>query len=845
MSGQLPEEERKRIIDGLLHYHQPIGAFAGFHHHHHPLSSPSLMTTAPPPGWTMEQHRLFLARYHQTYGQSPFMGQYAHHHDHHHPAQIRNPLPGYAQHSLAAPSSFSMTSATKGSSGPLLIQASRNDTVKEAAVVTPTKTPSPSNVTTSSRDWKQFSKEKPLVEALMELPQDIRQDVGLFALHIERSSLDKPWGLAFVNIEADRLLVSSTNWGGHVTRHWCQGVIIRSKDGRETNFDPMSLYTTEALCQCKNDSIYAAKLLPAMSTWEVNSTSPPDDHHLCPGDLLVAIDGHPMTSFGSLAAVTGYLKSAHRTTIAVARCVKAKAAAKSSILEVNDVWNAILPLRSNAACNAQKTLVHRPLFTKPPPPPPVIRNPLFQDENGQDLPYEDNDMFYVPEDGTSANMFLPPIGNFQDWLVRRKAAWRQEYRVYMHDGVFNKKRRLTNSSSVENEGEEERCSTVASDFWSLQGFTSFDDWMTSRISQWKMSYSWNQRKRKRIQQDCEEIVHISVEPAEFSHWLTVRRRQWRLQRRKRQRLRVETESDKVESTNTETQSDSIEQPSTNRLPAPRVSTHPYASKILTDDNEMAIMDDIIEAQEAQRRKRAEIKRIPIDIGKFFDASNGIPDDIIVKCFEYLERKEHVRILAIDRGTSKSLQARNNVWKSLCPSHWILPRRPRKPWHELYCSRLKSEHDQHQKRWDDLLVKCAAILDASDSLCKIEKIIEEAQKSFGFDVNYISGVVCERNSLLNLAVIHKRHKVTRWLVDIKKADIETFDRGNFTPLLNAAWEGDRTMVRYFLQKGADRSVRGTQHYSKAIAPPGFEGMTADQWADKRGHPEVAKLIRLGV
>jgi ankyrin repeat protein len=84
-----------------------------------------------------------------------------------------------------------------------------------------------------------------------------------------------------------------------------------------------------------------------------------------------------------------------------------------------------------------------------------------------------------------------------------------------------------------------------------------------------------------------------------------------------------------------------------------------------------------------------------------------------------------------------------------------------------------------------------------------------------------------------------------LVDVKKADIETFDRGHFTPLLNAAWEGDRTLVRFFLQKGADRSVRGTQHYSKAIAPSGFEGMTADQWADQRGHPDVAKLIRLGL
>jgi ankyrin repeat protein len=159
--------------------------------------------------------------------------------------------------------------------------------------------------------------------------------------------------------------------------------------------------------------------------------------------------------------------------------------------------------------------------------------------------------------------------------------------------------------------------------------------------------------------------------------------------------------------------------------------------------------------------------------------------------------------------------------------------------------LDKEREQHQKRWDDLLLKCAAALLSGDLLHKIEKLVENAEKDFGFDVNYVSGVVCERNSILNLAVIHNRHKVARWLVESKQADIETYDRGNFTPLLNAAWGGDRTMVRYFLQRGANRRVRGTQHYSQAIAPAGFEGMTADEWAAKNDYPDIAKLIRLGL
>lgn len=53
--------------------------------------------------------------------------------------------------------------------------------------------------------------------------------------------------------------------------------------------------------------------------------------------------------------------------------------------------------------------------------------------------------------------------------------------------------------------------------------------------------------------------------------------------------------------------------------------------------------------------------------------------------------------------------------------------------------------------------------------------------FAFGLSDTAGVVCERNSILNLAVIHQRHKVVHWLIEEKKADIETSDRGHFTPV----------------------------------------------------------------
>ena len=115
----------------------------------------------------------------------------------------------------------------------------------------------------------------------------------------------------------------------------------------------------------------------------------------------------------------------------------------------------------------------------------------------------------------------------------------------------------------------------------------------------------------------------------------------------------------------------------------------------------------------------------------------------------------------------------------------------------------------------------------------------------FLTNSLTGVVCERNSLLNLAVIHERHKIARWLIEVKGADIESEDRGQFTPLLNAAWAGDKVLVRFLLGHGADRGHVGKSHYTRPLAPPDFGGRTAAGWADFRGHHEVAQLIRLGL
>ena len=475
--------------------------------------------------------------------------------------------------------------------------------------------------------------------------------------------------------------------------------------------------------------------------------------------------------------------------------------------------------------------------------PESWHNPLFRADDGQPPPYEDNWEF-SPEEGSRAGLFLQPITNFQDWMSTRKKTWRSRYTVYSIASPPGEKIDTRNRKGGDDIENEER--TVAVEFWKYRNIDSFDDWMSMSLSKWRVQYAWNRRKRKRIQQECEKVVHISQvsSTSEFTHWLHIRRNQWRLLRRKRRRQRSERENNEAHDDIAAT----TETPKVVRghlfETTPSRSCHRKRKNLSkSSTKEMSFFDDILE-QEEQNRKLFE-DRPPIDISFLFHSTLGAPDDVVVHCLDFLERREHGKLLCISKTTSSALASREGVWRQLCPSHWTLPRRPRKPWHRLYVTKLRDEHLGHQKRWDDLMLGLASTLFKGDRLQEIVKLVRKGEEEFGFTVNYISPVVCERNSVLNLACIHGRHRVVRWLVEQKGADIETYDRGRFTPLLNSAWAGDRVLVRFFLERGSDRTIIGTGHSSQGLAPADFKGMTAEQWAREKGHEEIAELIRLGL
>ncbi|CAJ1944307.1 unnamed protein product [Cylindrotheca closterium] len=727
-----------------------------------------------------------------------------------------------------------------------------------------------------------------------------KQQLSQVFIKLKRNSIQDSWGIVFTRFD-NRLVLGDIQ--PKTQQHYTDwSVVISGSDLVDAR---------EAFCLFQNNPearetyrirVKAYGHAMSLPSWHVGE-------QLLPGDLIVSVDGmDPMVAFPTMDQVTGYLRQALELSMVVLRHPQATAAsfacynshlANQSALGLaaaaDHIWKSLLlvaprttsyyhpptvvplvrrvtpddqtlhQMGSGGSQQAEQQSLKSPIVSasslyndgsKPLPnplkttTPPVYhgwRNPWFQDEHGVPIPFEDN-WEYSPEDGTRAHLFLPTTGDFQSWLRNRKDSWRTKYKVYK---VANKRWDNGEEDCDDDDPFDRNTSSVALDFWTPQGFASFEAWLLKRKEGWRTNYKVYRNKKRKIHKECEEVVHLSDD---FDRWLQVRKNQWKVHRRKRQRLRQIRQKAKAspleKAAAASASATPIVTPEKVDLPGEdgddeikvaakrprRLFTAPPA------DIDMACIDDILAEEEARKKKLAE--RPPIDLSFLFDC-NKSPDDVVIHILGFLDRKEHGKLLCINREYSDQLKARDELWRRLCPSHWILPRRPRKAWHEIYINRLRREQFDHQKRWDDLLLKCYGTITKGDQLNKIEKLVAKGEDDFGFHVNYVSPVVCERNCLLNLAVIHKRLKIVRWLLDQKGAHIESFDRGQFTPLLNAAWSGDKPMVRLLLQRGANRSNIGFFHYSKPVSSPDFEGLTAEGWARTKGFEDIAKLIHLGL
>ena len=471
----------------------------------------------------------------------------------------------------------------------------------------------------------------------------------------------------------------------------------------------------------------------------------------------------------------------------------------------------------------------------------------------------------------SCTKFLPQILSFPEWLQSRKESWRKDWTLDFFS--YSDEESLL-SSSQQN-----------LDFWSSQGYESFDDWLFHAATSWRRSYSWQRKKRKRIQENMDvsfpsiyDLTESGSHIKKFTRWLDVRKHQWLISRRKRKRKLFMSNSSMPEmhdnnkkvpkplgssstilrkepllpspfSTNDDSSSLQGDKLICGDFPnSPRSVLCKKYSFLMTSNLDARNIDALLAEEE---REEYEFNQKLSSRGRFnilfiFDSSLGCPDEVVAKIFRYLPLRDHGKMLCINYATSEGIKKRSLMWHSLCPPHWILPKRPRKSWALVYITKLREEEEMTRKMSDEILVKASKIIFKGDNLRSVKKLVIRAEQNFArFSINYVSAIVLERSSLLNMAIMHRRMKIVRWLIEEKCADIETTDRGGFTPLLNAAYMGDKFLVRLLLSKGCDRYKLGTEHSTTALAPIGTKGKTAEEWARDRGHLSVAELIRYGI
>ena len=82
-----------------------------------------------------------------------------------------------------------------------------------------------------------------------------------------------------------------------------------------------------------------------------------------------------------------------------------------------------------------------------------------------------------------------------------------------------------------------------------------------------------------------------------------------------------------------------------------------------------------------------------------------------------------------------------------------------------------------------------------------------------------------------------------LVDIWRADPTVANDRDFAPLMSAAALGDKKVVRYLLDKGADLEAKGAHPNGFVGAPvrPGQRPRNARDWAEAYGHTDVIHVI----
>lgn len=286
----------------------------------------------------------------------------------------------------------------------------------------------------------------------------------------------------------------------------------------------------------------------------------------------------------------------------------------------------------------------------------------------------------------------------------------------------------------------------------------------------------------------------------FDNWLIVRKKQWKSQQRMRQWSKRKTFY--------ETHADMV---SKGLLDIPRCVSPSNASC------SGAGVDALFEGL-AGGNRLTQLDRTPIAISCLFDAQFGICDEILAHCFGFLHHSEQKMLLRLSKATSKYIKDRDEIWHQMCPAKWNLPDRPRKTYFDLYMAGIRKDEKHYREQSDRIIKRATLIMSKGDQVQKIEKLVRNAEKRFGFDINHVPRMCNEHNSILNLAVIFRRSGIVKWLIESKLGmDLESRNKGGFTPLMNAHWSGDLGTFLCLLRIGCDHTKIGSGLYhSRPVA-----------------------------
>ena len=474
---------------------------------------------------------------------------------------------------------------------------------------------------------------------------------------MERTEAVKSWGLVFTKEKSGhahivRVVGPPNSEAERPTVKWCQITRIPPSSTTVYRTSTTSSYTPHQF------ESHIQKHFPPQCTekrWQDTGLLKPQ---LNPGDAIISINGLPVSAFPNTSSFANYIRAnCQRKMVMVAiRHERVWAAALEQILApppppppqpiavlgktqpmmaqgppvnntqamtdriskaVGQEWKMILVPSSQYQGAKRKAPSHPAAMKRP---KIVYTNNLFKDANGNPIQYCDNNDEDDPDEGKRIHGFVTKEieVSFHSWLTKRKAVWRERRpRKYISLPIEQKKK----------VHKEDDVLTVQQDFWSSNGYESFDTWLSASKSKWSRSYSWHKEKKSAIKSECEREVNFptmaptdenhNVVMGQFEDWLGARKQQWRLERRKRHRHRIEMPIGA--SSDNETKTMPTDGPSS--VDCDTNDTNPSA--VVSNNAQSNYFDEILE--DAERiTKEEEDSRQPMDISWIFNSQLGAP-----------------------------------------------------------------------------------------------------------------------------------------------------------------------------------------------------------------------------